>query len=190
MRKLIGIVALAFSLTLALYSPVAAASRTTEAIDLTGGVGYSSILGGNTSGTATLSGTISDGELSMLRGSVNFPLRDEKLSVAPIGAIVLATERLNVGWYKYTCDQFGCTYQQGTSIFERRYGQGQVEIRLGNLRGNGSLSMGTTATCVESCPPSRAGWSVPYGYTQLGGGVTSSQDAGTLNLYGSAPIIH
>lgn len=189
MSKLIPIVVLAVTLTFALHSPAASASDTTEAIDVSGGVGYSSILGGNVNGMATLSGTVRNGELSALRGSVNFP-RDEKLTVAPIGAIIFTSERINVGWYKYTCDQFGCTFQQGTSIFERRYGQGQVEIRLGNLRGNGNLSLGTTATCVESCPPSGAGWSAPYGYTQLGGGVTSSQDAGTLSLNGPAPVIH
>jgi hypothetical protein len=158
--------------------------------DANGYANFSSILGGNISGPVVLSGSISDGQLGILRGSANLPLRDEKLSVAPSTSIVVATEQLNVGWFRYTCDQFGCIYENGTSTFQRSYGTGPVEIRFGSLRGNGTLSLGTNATCVSSCPPAGSYWSAPTGFWGLQGAVLSSQDAGTLYVNGPAPTIH
>jgi hypothetical protein len=192
-RKLVIAATFALSFVFALgQSPALAASATTQTIDVTGNASFSSILGGNVNGPVTLSGAISDGQLGVLRGSANFPLRNEKLSVTATTSIVLTAERLNVGWQRFVgCDPFvGCIYESGISTFERTYGGGPVEIRLGSLRGNGTLSLGTNAMCVASCPPPGAWWSAPGGYSQLSGAVLSSQDAGTFNMYGQPPTIH
>ena len=191
MRKLIFAATFALSFAFSLgQSTALAAATASQTIDLNGYANFSSILGGMINGPVALSGGVSDGQLGMLRGSANFPLRDEKLSVSPSTSVVLTTERLNVGWNRVTCDQFGCFYQYGTSIFERTYGSGPVDIRLGSLKGNGTISLGTTATCVEACPPAGAWWYAPTGYWQLQGAALSSQDAGNINANGPAPTIH
>ena len=193
MRKLILAAALALSFVFTFgLSTALAASTPSQTIDITGNASFSSILGGSVNGSVTLSGAIADGQLDALRGSANFPLRNEKLSVAPTTSIVVIAERLNVGWQRFVgCDPFvGCIYESGISTFERTYGAGPVDIRLGSLRGNGTLSFGTNATCVAACPPPGSWWSAPTGYSQLSGAVLSSQDAGTFNMYGQAPTIH
>jgi hypothetical protein len=193
MRKLILAATFALSFVFSLgQSTALAASAPSQAIDITGNANFSSILGGSVNGSATLSGTIADGQLGALRGSANFPLRNEKLSVAPTTSIVVIAERLNVGWTRFVgCDPFvGCIYESGTSVFERTYGNGPVDIRLGSLRGNGTLSFGTNSTCVAACPPPNAWWYAPTGFSQLQGAVLSSQDAGTLGMYGPAPTVH
>ena len=190
MRKLILAATFALSFMFPLSLVAQAASPTSQAIDVTGYANFSSILGGNINGPVTLSGDFADSHLGMLRGSANFPLRDEKLTVAPSTSIVLLTEQLNVFWYRYTCDQFGCIYENGTSAFQRSYGSGPVEIRLGSLKGSGTVSLATNATCASSCPPAGAYWYAPTGYWQLQGAVLSSQDAGFLNINGPAPTVH
>lgn len=190
MRKLILAATFAFSFVVPLNQYALAASATAQTIDVTGYANFSSILGGNISGPVALSGALADGQLGMLRGSANFPLRDEKLSVAPSTSIVLIKEQLNVGWFRYTCDPFGCIYENGISAFERSYGSGPVDIRLGSLKGNGTLSLGTNATCVAACPPAGAYWYAPSGYWQVQSAVLSSQDAGYLNMNGPGPTIH
>lgn len=193
MRKLILAATFALSFVFSLgQSTALAASTPSQTIDINGNAGFSSILGGSVNGQVTLSGAISNGQLGTLRGSANFPLRDEKLSVAPSTSIVVITERLNVGWNRFVgCDPYvGCTYEYGVSIFERTYGSGPVDIRLGSLRGNGTLSFGTNATCVAACPPPTAYWYAPTGFSQLQGAVLSSQDAGNFSMYGLAPTIH
>jgi hypothetical protein len=191
-RKLILAASLALSFV---FSPgqssALAASATSHTIDVNGYASFTSILGGGISGPVALSGGVSDGQLGILRGSANFPLRDEKLSFAPSTSIVLSRERLSVGWNRFTCDPFvGCTYEYGVSIFERTSGSGPVDIRLGSLRGNGTLSLGTSPTCVEACPPAGAYWYAPNGFWQLSGAALSSQDAGTFGANGPAPTIH
>ena len=192
MRKLILAAALALSFTFSLaHSTALAAPTTTQTVDVNGYATFNSILGGAISGPVMLSGGVSDGQLGTLRGSANFPIRDEKLTVAPSSSIVLTTERLNVGWSRFTCIPFvGCIYENGISIFERTYGSGPVDMRLGSLKGNGTLSVGTTATCASSCPPAGAYWFAPTGFWGLQGAVLSSQDAGTLYMNGPAPSIH
>jgi hypothetical protein len=191
MRRLILAATIAFSFVFSLgQSTALAASASSQTIDVTGIASFSSILGGSVSGSVTLSGEIADGQLGALRGSANFPLRNEKLSIAPSTSIVVATERLNVGWSRFVgCDPFvGCTYEYGTSVFERTYGAGPVDTRLGSLRGNGTLSFGTNSICVATCPPPGANWYAPTGFWQLQGAVLSSQDAGTFGMYGQATI--
>jgi hypothetical protein len=61
-------------------------------------VSFSSILGGQISGNASVSGGVSDAGLSGLRGDVNLPLRDTRLSIEPTGTLVLQGEQLNVQW--------------------------------------------------------------------------------------------
>jgi hypothetical protein len=192
MRKLILAATLALSVVFSVgQSTALAAASASQTIDVTGYATFTSILGGGVSGPVVLSGQVSDGQLGMLRGSANFPIRDEKLSVAPSTSMVLTTERLNVGWNRWTCDPFvGCTYEYGVSIFERTYGSGPVEIRLGSLKGNGTISLGTNATCVEACPPAGASSYAPTGFWQLQGAALSSQDAGNISSGGPAPTIH
>ena len=193
MRKLVLAATFVLSFVVSLgQSTALAASASSQTIDVNGYANFSSILGGGISGPVALSGGVSDGQLGMLRGSANFPLRDEKLSVAPTTSIAVTTERLNIGWSRFVgCDPFvGCTYEYGTSIFERTYGNGPVDIRLGSLKGNGTVSLATNATCVSACPPPGAYWYAPTGYWQLQGAVLSSQDAGNLGIYGPPPTIH
>lgn len=153
-------------------------------------VSFNSILGGQVSGNAAVSGDVSDAGLSGLRGNANFPLRDSKLSIDPIGTLAVHSEQLSVGWNRVTCNQFGCTYEYGTSTFERMFGAGPVEIRLGQLRGTGTLSLGTNAACVASCPPPGAYWYAPTGFVNLNGAVIGNSDAGNLGMYGPAPTIN
>jgi hypothetical protein len=178
MRKLV----LAASLVLAFafsvgQSTALAASAPSQTIDFSGSANFGSILGGSVGGPVALSGSTSNGELGTLRGSANFPLRDEKITV---------------GWNRFLgCDPyFGCRYEYGVSTFERTYASGPVDIRFGSLRGNGMLSFGTNSTCVAACPPAGAYWYAPYGYWQLSGAALSSQDAGNINMGGPAPTIH
>jgi hypothetical protein len=191
MLKLILAATFALSLVFSLgQSTALAASTSTQTIDVNGNANFSSILGGSINGPAALSGTVSDGQLGSLRGSANFPLRDEKITLAPTTSILFTTEQMNVGWYRFTCDQFGCIYENGISVFQRSYGSGPVDIRLGSLKGSGTLSLGTNASCVSACPPPGANWYAPTGYWQLQGAVLSSQDAGGLSIFGPAPTIH
>ncbi|HEY8785980.1 MAG TPA: hypothetical protein VIN63_05845 [Candidatus Limnocylindria bacterium] len=191
MLKLILAATFALSLVFSLgHSTALAASASTQTIDVNGNANFSSILGGSINGPAALSGTVSDGQLGLLRGSANFPLRDEKITLAPTTSILFTTEQMNVGWYRFTCDQFGCMYENGISVFQRSYGSGPVDIRLGSLKGNGTLSLGTNASCVSACPPPGANWYAPTGYWQLQGAVLSSQDAGGFSIFGPAPTIH
>lgn len=193
MRKLILAATFALTFVFSLgQSTALAASAPSQTIDITGNASFSSILGGSVNGSVTLSGTIADGQLGALRGSANFPLRDEKLSVAPSTRVAVTTERLSVGWNRFVgCDPFvGCIWENGISIFERTYGNGPVDVRLGSLRGNATISFGTNSTCVEACPPPGAYWYAPTGFSQLQGAVLSSQDAGTFSMYGQAPTIH
>ena len=158
MRKLVLAATLALSFVFSLgQSTALAASATSPTIDMNGYASFNSILGGGISGPVALSGAFANGQLGALRGSANFPIRDEKVSVAPSTSIVLNSEQLNVFWSRYTCDPFvGCIYENGISVFQRSYGSGPVDIRLGSLKGNGTLSLGTNATCVSACPPSGA----------------------------------
>jgi len=193
MRKLVLAATLALSFVFLLgQSTALAASTTSQTIDLNGYANFSSILGGGVSGPVVLSGGISDGQLGALRGSANFPLRDEKLSVAPSTSIAVTAELLSVGWNRFLgCDPFlGCRYEYGVSTFERAYANGPVDIRLGTLKGNGTLSFGTNPTCVAACPPPGAYWFAPTGFWQLQGAALSSQDAGNLGMGGPAPTIH
>ena len=193
MRKLILAATLALSFVFSLGQSTAfAASGTSQTIDVNGYASFTSILGGGISGPVVLSGSFADGQLGMLRGSANFPLRDEKLSVSPSTSIVVTTERLSVGWSRFVgCDPFvGCIYENGISTFERTYASGPVDIRLGSLKGNGTLSFATNSTCVAACPPPGAYWYAPMGYSQLQGAVLSSKDAGSLSMYAQPPTIH
>jgi hypothetical protein len=153
-------------------------------------VSFSSILGGQISGNASVSGDISDAGLSGLRGTANLPIRDSKLWIDPTGTLALQSEQLNVGWNRVTCNQFGCFYEYGMSTFERKFGSGPVDIRLGQLRGTGTLSLGTNATCVASCPPPGAYWYAPTGFVNLNGAVIGNSDAGNVGMYGPAPTIN
>lgn len=189
MRRSLLASVLGLALTLALTTTAFAASATQSISVYFGYVSFSSILGGQISGNASVSGDLSDGVLSSLRGSANLPLRDAKLSIDPTGTLILSTEQMNVQWNRYTCGQFGCIYEYGFSTFERQFGTGPVDIRLGQLRGTGTLSLATNATCVASCPPPGANWYAPTGFANLYGAVIGNSDAGTVQMSGPAPTI-
>jgi len=189
MRKSVLASVLGLVLTLALTT-TALAAPATETLSINFSyVNFSSILGGQISGNASVSGELSDAGLSGLRGTVNLPLRDSKLWIDPTGTLVLQSEQLNVQWNRYTCDQFGCVYEYGFSSFERRFGAGPVDIRFGQMRGTGTLSLATNAACVASCPPPGAYWYAPTGYVNLNGAVIGNSDAGNVQMGGPAPTI-
>ncbi|HEV8656812.1 MAG TPA: hypothetical protein VGR85_15000 [Candidatus Limnocylindria bacterium] len=190
MRKSLLASVLGLVLTLALSTTAFAAPSTQTISVYFSYVTFSSILGGQISGNASVSGDLSDAGLSGLRGIANLPLRDSKLWIEPTGAFVLNTEQMNVQWNRYTCDPFvGCTYEYGYSTFERTSGAGPVDIRLGQLRGTGTLSLATNSACVASCPPPGSYWYAPTGYANLNGAVIGNSDAGTLWMSGGAPTI-
>ena len=193
MRKLVlaATLVLAFAFTFG-QSTTLAASAPSQTIDLNGYANFNSILGGGVSGPVALSGSITNGELGAIRGSANFPLRDEKVSIASTTSIGVTTELLSVGWNRFLgCDPyFGCRYEYGVSTFERTYASGPVDIRFGSLKGNGTLSFATNPTCVAACPPAGAYWYAPTGFWQLQGAALSSQDAGNINMNGPAPTLH
>jgi hypothetical protein len=189
MRRSLLASVLGLVLTLALTITAFAASASQTITVNFGYVSFSSILGGQISGNASVSGDISDAGLSGLRGTVNLPLRDSKLSIDPTSTLVLQSEQLNVQWNRVTCNQLGCFYEYGFSTFERRSGAGAVDIRLGQLRGTGTLSLATNAACVASCPPPGAWYYAPTGSANLNGAVIGNSDAGTLNMNGPAPTI-
>ena len=190
MRKSLLASALGLVLTLALTTTALAAPATQTISINFSYVSFSSILGGAISGNASVSGDVSDAGLSVLRGDVNLPLRDTKLWIDPTGTLALQNEQLNVQWNRVTCDQFGCFYEYGFSAFERQFGAGPVEIRLGQLRGTGTLSLATNAVCVASCPPPGSFYFAPTGYVNLYGAVIGHDDAGNVQMGGPAPTIN
>ncbi len=189
MRKLTLVsVVLALALT---ATPVAAANGD-QTIGVTFySVNFTSILGGSVSGNAFVEGSISNGSIGELRGTANLPLRDQRLVIAPAGTLVFTPQRLQVTWWRSWCDQFGCFFTSGLSVYEQQTAQGPVDIRLGTMRGSGTLSIGTNAVCIEACPPAGAFYWVPSGYASVfNAGVLGSQDAGTVTLHGAAPVIN
>ena len=190
MRRSLLASVLGLGLTLALSTTSLAASATQTVGIYFSSVSFSSILGGQITGNASVEGDLSDTGLSGLRGTVNLPLRDTRLSIDPIGTLVFQHEQLNVQWNRSYCDQFGCYYENGLSTFERRYGSGPVDIRFGQLRGTGTLSLATNATCVASCPPPGSWWYAPTGGSSVNGTVIGNSDAGYLSMNGPAPTIN
>ena len=103
--------------------------------------------------------------------------------------LVFAPQRFNVSWWRNWWDQFGCFFTTGLSVYEQQSAQGLVDIRLGSMRGSGTLSMATNPVCVEACPPAGASYWVSSGFTNVSqAAVLGSQDAGLVNLNGAAPI--
>ena len=189
MRRSLLASVLGLVLTLAFTTSALAAPATETVSAYFGYVSFSSILGGQVTGNASVSGDLSDAGLSGLRGTANLPLRDAKLSIDPTGMLVVNTEQLSVGWNRFTCNPFSCVFESGISTFQRRSGAGGVDIRLGQLRGTGTLSLATNATCVASCPPPGSWYWVPSGYSNLNGAVIGNGEAGFLQMNGPAPTI-
>ncbi len=190
MRRSLLASVLGLVLTLALSTTSLAASASQTVSVYFGYVSFNSILGGQISGNASVEGDLSDAGLSGLRGTVNLPLRDTRLTIDPIGTLALQSEQLNVQWNRTTCNQFGCFYEYGFSTFERKYGSGPVDIRFGQLRGTGTLSLSTNAACVASCPPPGSYWYAPTGGSSVNGTVIGNSDAGYLSMNGPAPTIN
>ncbi|MEP6693312.1 MAG: hypothetical protein ABJB39_01555 [Chloroflexota bacterium] len=190
MRRSLLASVLGLVLTLALTT-TALAAPAGQTIDVNFSyVTFNSILGGQISGNASVSGDLSDAGLSGLRGTANIPIKDQRLWIDPTGTFVFQTEQLNVQWNRFTCNPFGCINEYGLSTFERRSGAGPVDIRFGQLRGTGTLSLATNSMCVASCPPPGSYWYAPTGYANLGGALLGNSDAGYLQMSGPAPTIH
>jgi hypothetical protein len=112
------------------------------------------------------------------------------LTLDPNGPAQLGDQNLQVGWQQVICDQFFCQWIYGTATYTHTVGSMPVDVRFGQLRGNGTLNWATDAICTASCPPPGAYvYYVPQGNSQLSAAVTSKGEAGTLNLYGPAPSI-
>src|SRR3954469_22647926 len=188
MRRSILAITLATVLSLAL-SGAASAGQASQTLDMNGGLSFSSILGGNSSGNAVLSGDITSGEIGTLRGTVNFAFRDESLTVSPTTTLTFITDQTPVPWQLLTCETYFCSWTYGTATFERSHAQGPVDVRLGQLKGNGTLNLTLAPSCVANCPPPGAYYNVPSAGGFLSGAVTGSKDAGTFQMY-SSPVIH
>src|SRR5207249_12237894 len=97
MRRSILALTLTAILSLAL-SGVAVAGQATQTLEITGGATFSSILGGNSNGTVVMSGDLLSGELRDLRGTINFALRDESITVSPTASFTMVrSEERRVG---------------------------------------------------------------------------------------------
>jgi hypothetical protein len=169
----------------------AAAPPTTQSITFAfTNATFNSILGGSITGSGSLAGTIStDGtQLSPLKGTLNFPLKNYGLTATPTGAVQTTMSTMPVFWSLYTCDPFGCTYSSGTSTFTVTMSSAPADLRFQSYHGNGTVSWGSSV-CAANCPPSGASYYVPSNSSNLNGNVVSSQDAGSLNMSGPPPTI-
>jgi len=189
MRRSILALALATVLSLAL-SGVVAAGQATQTLGITGNVSFSSILGGSVNGIGSISGDVTDGQVGTLKGTVNFPLRDETLTVSPSTTLALVTDPYPINWSWFTgCDQFGCHFISGTSIYQRRHAEGLVDVRLGQLKGSGYLSVNMYSGCISDCPPPFVFINPPVSGASLSGAVLGNKDAGTYQLWGQ-PVVN
>ncbi|TMC34112.1 MAG: hypothetical protein E6J24_07425 [Chloroflexi bacterium] len=187
MRRSILALTLTAILSLAL-SGVAVAGQATQTLEITGGATFSSILGGNSNGTVVMSGDLLSGELRDLRGTINFALRDESITVSPTASFTMVSDQLPVQWQQFRCDPTFCGWTFGTAYYARDHGAGPVDLRLGSLKGSGNLVVDRIGDCVSDCPPPGSFYWLPSSGASLNGGVTSSKDAGTLQIYGSVVI--
>jgi hypothetical protein len=140
---------------------------------------FSSILGGTMSGNATLGGTISaDGtQLSELRGSANFPLRDPAFRASPTSSVQITVNSYQQYWFDCS-DPSGCVLRTYTETF--RASSVPVDVRFSGLRGNGQLWWSTYACTAGACPPGYT----PGGYSNLGANVVGNKDGGSLHMDG------
>ncbi len=188
MRRSIVATVLAALFSLALGTSAFAAVTSSQTVEIVGGVSFQSILGGSLNGTAVLTGDLANGEVGSLKGTLNIPLRDLSLTVSPQTTIALTTQTLNQFWQYPTCDQFGCTWTSGVAIWEYQRAQGPVDVRLGQMRGTGTLYFNTAATCVADCPPPQAFYNPVYPGANVSGAVLGSKDAGTFSINGTVVI--
>lgn len=189
MRRSILALTLATVLSLAL-SGVASAGQATQTLGITGNLSFSSILGGNINGTASITGDLTGNEVGTLKGTVNFPIRDESLTVSPTTTLSLVTDPFPITWQYFTgCDQFGCHWVTGTSMYQRRHAEGLVDVRLGQLKGNGYLSVNIYSGCISDCPPPFVFVYPPASGASLNGAVLGNKDAGNYQMWGN-PVVN
>ena len=122
-------------------------------------------------------------QLSALSGELNFPLRDPNLRIMPSAPVRVTPSSYNSYWYDWVCNPY-CGYVQRFYTQTNVNSTLPVEVRSSSLHGNGNLSW-ATSSCSGECPP----WFSPSGYSQMNASVVSAQDAGSLNMYGPAPIV-
>ena len=79
-------------------------------------------------------------------------------------------------------------WQNHQATFTQQVASGNVDIRLGTLRGNGTIAWATQGVCTSDCPPPYYGNPYP-GYTRVDGAVIDSKDGGSVHAYGQAPSI-
>jgi len=177
-------------LLLALMSASAlAAPAATPAITFSNlGLSYQSVFNGGFYAPADLSGDISaDGQLSRLRGTAYVPLGPQRFELDATAPTAASTISFTAFWQEFQgCDMFGCHWINHYPTYTQQLGSVNVDIRLGTLRGNGTLSWATSGVCTSECVP----WGNPYpGYSHLDGGVVDNKDGGRINVNGPAPSI-
>ncbi|TMD61003.1 MAG: hypothetical protein E6I87_03950 [Chloroflexi bacterium] len=181
----------ALPLLIAIASNVAlAAPAASQTITFNLGLNYQSLFGGGFNAPATLSGDISsDGQMSRLRGTLYAPLGAQRLELDPTTPTAISTQTVNFFWQEFLgCDMFGCYYRQHNATFTQQTGSGNVDIRLGTLRGSGSIAWATQGVCSSDCPPPYYGNPYP-GYSRIDGAVLDNKDGGRINAWGQAPSI-
>jgi hypothetical protein len=134
-------------------------------------------------GQATVSGNIQGADLSRLRGTLDFPLKDYGLTLDPTGPIRESTFPSFVFWI----DPF--TGLPHNAVFNVTTATVPVGIHFSSFHGEGSLSFGRASACISDCPPPGVPISGPIIGSNLNGVVGGTQGAGTLSMSGPSPTI-
>ncbi len=145
---------------------------------------FGSILGGQVSGQADLSGPIgADQSLSRLDGTLNFPLKDKRLTVSATGPTQYSTFSYQQQWFEWVCNP-DCSYVVHTYTVTNESWTAPMKIRFAAMDGNGNLAWSSNH-CTGECPP----WFFSGGSSSLNGTVVGAQDAGFLSMWGPKPVI-
>ena len=74
-------------------------------------------------------------------------------------------------------------------MYQRRHAEGLVDVRLGQLRGTGNLSVNMYSGCIADCPPPYVYIYLPTSGASINGAVLGNKDAGNFQLWGS-PVVN
>jgi hypothetical protein len=178
--------------------PAHAAAPAGSAINFTFNfASFSSILGGSLSGSATLAGSVSaDGtQLSDLRGTFNIPIKDTRLRASPTGPVQQSTSTFQVFWTlpcPPNCTPPPCPPDctSNFATYSVTNNSAPVELRLGSMRGVGTLTWASPPVCVANCPPPGASVFIPFlPGASLFGNVVGGKDGGSISMSGPAPTV-
>src|SRR2546425_11483120 len=179
-KRLLTLAALPLLIALASNAALAAPAAT-QTITLNLNLNYQSLFGGGLNAPATLSGDVNDGQMSRLRGTLYAPLGAERFELEPTAPIAASTQTTSFFWQVFLgCDMFGCYWQNHQATFTQQVASGNVDIRLGTLRGNGTIAWATQGVCTSDCPPPYYGNPYP-GYRRVDGAVIDSKDGGSVH---------